>query len=81
MNAIFYWVLWTSIATLGSKYSLEYLLQRDFAWHQIIIIVLTYEWFTALANAGRKTKDTKVKSSEPSVTINELNNFLKKKSK
>lgn len=54
MNSFLYWIIWTAVATLGGKYSLTYLFDRNFSWIQTLIIIITYQWLWTLGISNRK---------------------------
>lgn len=55
MNSFLYWIIWTAVATLGGKYSLTYLFDRNFSWIQTLIIIITYQWLWTLGISNRKS--------------------------
>lgn len=81
MSTIIYWLLWTGVATAGSKYSLTYLFDREFTWIHTLIIVLTYEWYIMLLNNSKKNRNSANKNTEPSVTLAEFNKLIQQKKK
>ena len=81
MNTIFYWLIWTAVAVVGSKYSLEFILNRNFLWQHAIVVVLTYQWFTTLLNNSKNNISNQANKDEPSITIKELNQMIRKKLK
>jgi hypothetical protein len=83
MTTFIYWLIWSAVATVGSKYSLTYLLDRQFNWVNTLIIVLTFEWYLMLMSNSKKNKSNINinKTTEPSVTLSEFNKLIQQKKK
>ena len=62
MSIFIFWVIWTTVAALGLKYSVGEMLDRNITFQASFLIMLAYQWirFAKPTEDSKKSKDTKL---------------------
>lgn len=86
MTALFFWFIWTAVASIGIKYTSMQLLNVDLSFVSAFLIFLIYQWIRLVKPLSKqeinRIKRNKEKiDSKPISDFNNIinNNFKKKK--